>query len=116
MKALRERDHLPTSLHRQMKHQRNPRKAAAHIQTAIEASCGALITLESLHARAGAGAVEDLRRPIQQAIESLRQTITELRSASDDGTRMPPGGFVLRASVPGLGKPRAGYASPRRTA
>jgi hypothetical protein len=84
-----------------MKHQRNPQKAAGYIKTAIEASCGALITLESLHVRAGDVATEDLRS-IQQAIESIRGAIAELRSASDDGTRFFPGEFVLRAGVPRL--------------
>ena len=74
-----------------MKHQRKSRHAAAHIQTALEASCGALITLESIRARAGDEATEDLRRPIQQAIESLRQAIAELRSASGRGDETAPG-------------------------
>ncbi|MGB0091238.1 MAG: hypothetical protein WBP81_01665, partial [Solirubrobacteraceae bacterium] len=86
-----------------MKHQRKSRHPAAHIQRALEASCGALITLESIRARVGDGATEDLCRPIQQAIESLRQSIAELRSATDDGSRKLPGEFVLRAPAPGLG-------------
>ena len=99
-----------------MMHQRNARKPAAHIQTALEASCGALITLESIRAQAVDGATADVRRPIQQAIESLRQAIAELRSATDESARLLPGEFVLRASVPGLGVPQPGYASPLRTA
>ena len=99
-----------------MKHQRNAGKPAAHIQTALEASCGALITLESIRAQVVNGATEDVRRPIQKAIESLREAIAELRSATDEGTTLLPGEFVLRAALPELGVPPPGYASPLRTA
>ncbi len=68
----------------------------AHIKTALEAGCGALITLESVHARAGDGIAEDLR----QAIDSLRLAIAELRSASSHGPTVLPGEFVLRTGAP----------------
>ena len=110
-----ERDRVRIPLDQHVKHQRKSRKAATHIQTALEASCGALIMLESIRACAGEGTIEDVRRPIQQAIDSLRQAVDELRSASDDGTRLLPYEFVLRAGVPGLGV-SVPYTSPRRTA
>ena len=90
-----------------MKDWRTPRQTAAPIQSSIEGICGALVTLESLYARAGDGTAEDLRRSIRQAIESLRQAISDLRAVSVDGARLLPGEFVLRAGARGIRVPPA---------
>jgi len=66
------------------------------IESALDAGCAALITLESICVRPGEGPNEDVRHPLQQAIESLRQAIAELRSASAGTTRRLPDAFVLR--------------------
>lgn len=99
------RDHCLIPLGQQMRVQRKPPKRAAHIQTALEASCGALIVLESIRPRAEDHATEELCRPIQQAIDSLRQAIVELRSASDHGPSRLPKEFVLRAGAAGVRVP-----------
>jgi hypothetical protein len=113
--AVAERDHLRIPLGQHMTYQLDPGEAASHIQTALEASCGALITLESISVRTGDETPENVRRPLQQAIDSLRLAIGELRCASEKGPGVLPGEFVLRASASALGVP-GGYASPRRTA
>lgn len=98
-----------------MEQERKSQKATVQIQRALEESCSALITLESLRAAFDDGAAEELRSPIEQAIECLRQAIAELRAAAGEDRQILPGEFVLRAGDSGDAIRRR-YTSPRRTA
>jgi len=96
------------------------RPAPDHFQTALEASCGALITLESIYAQTAHGPIDGstLQPQLTEAIESLRQATAELRLARDDEPSALALGFVLRSA---RGGSRAGsrptrHPSPRRTA
>ena len=70
-----------------------------HVHTALEESCGALITLESIRARmADAGVdIRSMQGHITEAIDSLTQAIGELRLARDEQASALALGFVLRA-------------------
>lgn len=75
------------------------RTAAHHLQAAIEAAFGALVTLEAASVQASdtdldASAVHPL---ISVARRSLRQAIDELRSAQDETVSMLALGFVAGA-------------------
>jgi hypothetical protein len=97
-----------------------PTPSADHLESALEASCDALITLEAIPSTSGseAGDRPRTRLHVAQAIELLRRAIAELQLAHNvDGPGLALG-FVLRAererSV-GRANPDA-QASPRRTA
>jgi hypothetical protein len=102
-----------------MTHPRDYLPALDRIEAALEASCGALITLESLGCGAtdGVGDTNGLQEHIGRAIRALRTTIDELRAAQSDGAGALALGFVLKgpAGVRGAGPP-AGQSKPRRTA
>ena len=71
-----------------------------HAQTALEASCGALIAMESIRARMcePTPEIEAALALATQAIAELRQAIKELRLAREKLTaRQLPSGFVLAA-------------------
>jgi hypothetical protein len=72
---------------------RDPEPLPDHFQTALEASCGALITMESIRARMGG--VESNQALATQAIAELRQAITEMYLAWDQQTNCLPRGFVI---------------------
>ena len=87
------------------------------IEAALEASCGALITLESLGrgATRPAGKADGMQEPIAQAMRSLKQAIESLRAARTDGTGALALGFVLkRDGSAAWGE--AHQSKPRRTA
>ena len=107
-------NYVPTLPVDRMAPERKSPKPAAHIQMALEESCGALITLESLRAEAEEEVPNELQEAVQRAIECLRQAIAELRSAAGEDARVLPGEFVLRAGVDGPGIRRR-HTSPRRT-
>ncbi|MGA2009947.1 MAG: hypothetical protein ABSH51_05340 [Solirubrobacteraceae bacterium] len=70
------------------------------VETALEASCGVLVTLESIHRHADESTSELLtvQAHVQQAIESLRRAIAELRLARTKSPSPMALGFVAAAS------------------
>jgi hypothetical protein len=83
----------------QMTNPRDYLPALDQIEAALEASCGALITLESLSSgaaeRAGTDPAQD---PLGRAISSLREVIDALRLAQCDASDALALGFVLEGS------------------
>jgi hypothetical protein len=70
-----------------------------HVETALDASCGTLIALESIRARMTDAAVDlrSLQELITEATESLTRAIGELRLAREERASALAHGFVLRA-------------------
>jgi hypothetical protein len=102
-----------------MSHSLEPTLDPDTLQSALEASCDALMTLQSIEH----GAREDeepcaARRHVVQAIDSLRFAIDELRLAREEDASIVGHGFVVRADpVTGARGPGAdGQVRPRRTA
>jgi hypothetical protein len=87
-----------------------------YVQNALEATCDALMALESIRVAPGArGRSSELQ--VAQAIASLRQAISELRLARGEEESMVALGFVVGTSPQRRGKrPRVPQARPRRTA
>jgi hypothetical protein len=105
---------------RVMMHPRDYLPALDHIEAALEASCGALITLQSIR-----GAPTDrtydadgMHAHVAQAVVSLREAIEELRSAQSSGTSGLALGFVLSRNrhAPAGAQSAGGQSRPRRTA
>lgn len=86
-----------------MTHPRDYLPALDRIEAALEATCGALIALESLRCRA----CEDAHDPssmqdhVGRAIRSLRDVVDDLRSAQSAGTDGLALGFVLKRGLAG---------------
>lgn len=103
-----------------MTHPRDYLPALDQIEVALEATCGALVTLESIssHVDPQASVPDGMQEHIEAALRALRGAIEELRSAQSDGATGLAIGFVLeRDSEPdGKGTPDAGQSNPRRTA
>jgi hypothetical protein len=97
-----------------MRMPQEPRLDTDNLQSALEASCDALMMVESARFTGDFGADGHVER----AIESLRGAIDELRLARDEEASMVGLGFVVRADARRLAGPRspASHASPRRTA
>lgn len=101
-----------------------PPSTTDHLQTALEAGCDALITLQALSSRisllAGSGGVVDAGRTSLQlthAIDALRAAIAELRLARDTELSGLALGFVLSEhEEPAKAAAPEGYTRPRRTA
>lgn len=92
---------------------RNTQSAVDHITTALEANCAALLALETI--RAEASDVTAIQGEVQQAIESLREAIAELRASHDQEPSIMLG-FVLPAAAEQSPAPRrSGQAKPPRT-
>lgn len=98
---------------------------AARVHVALDASCGTLVTLESLLARAdgqaahetqGEQAAHEARAAIQQAVKSLRVAIAALRCGDDDEGRVLPGEFVLAEEVSHARRDGLAEATPARSA
>jgi hypothetical protein len=111
------------SVERPMAHPRDYLPALDRIEAALEASCGALVTLESINPDAleGPDNPVGMRGHVGQAIRSLRQTIEELRLAQNNGACALAIGFVLKGNgrVPRAVEPPPsdpGQSKPRRTA
>jgi hypothetical protein len=106
-----------------MPHPRDYLPALDRIEAALEASCGALVTLESIDPDAP-DELEDpagMRAHVGQAIRSLRHTIEELRLAQNNGACALAIGFVLNGNgraPSGVEPPPTdpGQSKPRRTA
>lgn len=90
---------------------RNTQSALDHIRTALEANCAALLALETI--RAEASDVTAVQGEVQQAIESLREAIAELRASHDqEPSMMLAHGFVLPAAAEQSPAARSGQAKP----
>jgi hypothetical protein len=87
------------------------------IGVALDATCGALMTLQSIDALSTNGDDKQVRGHVEQAIAHLRQAIDELRDANTQGQTGLALGFVLahdrRTSSLDSGSDQS---SPRRTA
>jgi len=103
-----------------MTHPRDYLPALDHIEAALDASCGALITLQSTR-----GAPTDrtydadrMHAHVAQAVDSLREAIEELRSAQSRGMSGLALGFVLKRNrhAPAGAQSAGGQSKPRRTA
>ncbi len=110
-----------------MPHPRDYLPALDRIEAALEASCAALVTLESINSVAGDGSDngDSMGGHIGLAIGSLRNVIEELRLAQNNGACALAIGFVLKGNgrVPRALDPRLdplppdpGQSRPRRTA
>ena len=91
------------------------------IEAALDAACGALVTVDSITPGAGAGLsdTDGMQRHLGLAIRSLREAIAELRLARSNGSSALAIEFVLKgnAGAPrGSVKPDPGQTKPRRTA
>jgi hypothetical protein len=75
------------------------------LQTALDASCYALMMLQSLDLAPGASEVCAAHRHLRRATESLRCAIEELRLAHGEEPSMVGLGFVVRTDS---GRRRAG--------
>jgi hypothetical protein len=103
-----------------MHHPRDYLPALDRIEAALEASCGALVTLESIKPGPADGLrdADRMQAHVGLAIASLRGAIEELRLAQSNGSSALAVGFVLK----GNGRPRRGVtagpgqSNPRRTA
>jgi len=103
-----------------MNHPRDYLPALDRIEAALEASCGALVTLESINPGAADDltGVEGMQRHVGQAISYLRDAIEELRLAQSNGSSAIAIGFVLKGNSrePDGVKSDPGQSKPRRTA
>ncbi len=87
-----------------------------HLETALEAACCALVTLESIRSATGQLDADPvgIQAHVQCAIESLRDALTELRMSRSETANPLVLGFVAAAPPPpssDRGQPR-----PWRTA
>ena len=103
-----------------MKHPRDYLPALDRIEDALEASCGALIALESIACPASDRPYEPdgIQEHVGHAIRSLREAIDVLRSAHSDGVDGLAMGFVLKRNESAArdGTREVGQSKPRRTA
>jgi hypothetical protein len=106
--------------HSYMTHPRDYLPGLDRIEDALEASCGALVALESIACPVSDRAYEPdgIQEHVGQAIRSLRQAIEVLRSAHSDGVDGLAMGFVLKRSESAArdGTPEVAQSKPRRTA
>lgn len=87
------------------------------IELAVEATCGAVMTLQSIDVLTGTREDESVQEHVSQAISHLRDAIEELRDAQSQGQTGLGLGFVLardrrKSTLDG----RPGQSIPRRTA
>lgn len=103
-----------------MKHPRDYLPALDRIEDALEASCGALIALESIARSASYRPSEPdgTQEHVGHAIRALREAIDDLRSARSDSVDGLAMGFVLlrNESAARDGTREPGQSRPRRTA
>jgi hypothetical protein len=109
-------DHVPILNRRPMKHPRDSLPTLDKIEDALEATCGALITLESMHLDPADAIFDEdgLRSHVAEAVRALRHAIAELRLAHSTETSALALGFVLRGSADasGLARPADTYPKP----
>jgi hypothetical protein len=103
-----------------MTHPRDYLPALDQIEVALEATCGALVTVESICGQASprVGLADGTQEHIEAAVGALRKAIEELRSAQTEGATGLAMGFVLeRDTEPDREtKPDSGQINPHRTA
>jgi len=91
-----------------------------HVEAALEAACGALITLESAYPDVASGVYEvsSVHANVARAVHSLRHAIAELRHAHSSESSGLALGFVLKGDPSGAGEARrrGSQSKPRRTA
>jgi hypothetical protein len=100
-----------------MMHPRDYLPRLDRIGVALEASCDALITLQSIDMGPGTDEAPSVEGHVAQAISHLQHAIEELRHAQAQGQTGLALGFVIardRRSSSTDGQP--GQSSPRRTA
>jgi len=99
-----------------MRHPRDHLPALNRIEAALEATCGALITLEALGG--DASDFDAMQQHVAGAVHSLREAIEELRSAQNNGANELALGFVLNGGprAPRGGPGGGGQSKPCRTA
>lgn len=102
-----------------MEHPRDYLPALDRIEAALEASCGALVTLESINSGVAdrVSDVDAAQGHVRLAIRALRKVIEELRLAQNNGSSALAIGFVMK----GNGRVSSvefdpGQSKPRRTA
>jgi len=100
-----------------MTHPRDSLPVLDHIEAALESTCDALMSLESIDIRAATPDAKNVHGHVAKAILSLRHVIGELRDAQQRGASGLALGFVVeqerRAPSGGAG---ADQSTPRRTA
>lgn len=104
-----------------MNESHDTRTVVDFVYSALEATCDALMTLESIRDSAAAvrASAPSASEPhVAQAIASLRHAIAELRLARSRDTSPIALGFVVRSTceLPGETRRRTGQPRPRRTA
>lgn len=100
-----------------MTHPRDYLPVLDRIGVALEATCDALITLESIDVLPGMDEDAHTGRHIAQGISHLQHAIQELRDAHAQGQTGLSLGFVLaRDRRNSSNDGRTGQSSPRRTA
>jgi hypothetical protein len=100
-----------------MTHPRDYLPVLDRIGVALESTCDALMTLQSIDVLPGAPQQGDGERHVAQAISYLRRAIEELREAQTDGQTGLALGFVLAQDQRALNGDRpVDQSSPRRTA
>lgn len=87
------------------------------IEMALDAACGALMTLHSVDLPSAIGDAGRMEAHVAQAISGLQHAIDQLRDAHMQGQTGLALGFVLaRNSSNSCGHEGFGQSSPRRTA
>jgi hypothetical protein len=100
-----------------MTHPRDYLPILDRIGVALEATCDALITLQSIDVLPTAGEAADARGRVARAITHLQHAIEELRDARAQGHTGVALGFVLAPDRRDSGEDgRTDQSSPRRTA
>ena len=100
-----------------MTHPRDHLPVLDRVEVALEATCDALMTLQSIDALARIPAGENGKGHIARAISHLRHAVDELRDAQAAGQTGLALGFVLaREQRNSNADGETGQSSPRRTA
>jgi hypothetical protein len=100
-----------------MTHPRDHLSVLDRVGTALEATCDALMTLQSIDVVPSISAEESGEGHVARAISHLRHAADELRDAQAQGQTGLAVGFVLaRDQRTSAGDGEPGQSSPRRTA
>ncbi len=99
-----------------MTHPRDHLPLLDNIEAAIDATCGTLMSLESINVPAAMADVENVQGHVAKAILSLRHAIGELRGAQQRGASGLALGFVLARERRASGGATPDQSRPRRTA
>jgi hypothetical protein len=100
-----------------MTHPRDHLPVPDRVGMALEATCDALITLQSIDVVPNTPVEEGGEGHVARAIAHLRHAVDELRDAQAQGQTALALGFVLaRHQRTSAGDAESGQSSPRRTA